>query len=115
MDAAAGGAQHGRVERGDVGGKSEFGRGVAVMRKISDAMKAHHEEVARRRQYPAPFYLALSDPGTEFQVDYLGDDFATERWVRMIVIVGKREIVQVTMDHVAARRLAQRILNATET
>jgi hypothetical protein len=85
------------------------------MRKISDAMKAHHEEVARRRQYPAPFYLALSDPGTEFQVDYLGDDFATERWVRMIVIVGKREIVQVTMDHVAARRLAQRILNATET
>jgi hypothetical protein len=33
----------------------------------------------------------------------------------MIVIVGKREIVQVTMDHVAARRLAQRILNATET
>jgi hypothetical protein len=85
------------------------------MRKMSDAMKAHHEEVARRRQYPAPFSLDLSSSGTEFDVEYLGDDFVTERWVRITVIVGKRDIVRVVMDDMAARRLAQRILNATET
>jgi hypothetical protein len=85
------------------------------MRKMSDAMKAHHERVARRRQYPAPFSLDLSSPGAEFDVEDLGIDFVVESWVRITVIVGKREIVQVTMDHVAARRLAQRILNATET
>jgi hypothetical protein len=31
------------------------------------------------------------------------------------VIVGKRDIVRVVMDDMAARRLAHRILNATET
>ena len=83
------------------------------MRKKSNLIKSHRDEMARQREYTAPFSLQLDHPGSEFYVDSLGDS-GSRGWTRVIVSVGKRDIVFMMIDAELARSLAKRILESNE-
>ena len=84
-----------------------------MSRKESDVGKAHRERMEFINRYPSTVSICLDRPGSEFWVDWIGDNAG--RWVRIDVIVGNRKVVHMLIEEGDARRLAKKILDTGDS